>query len=66
MEAHFELFDLTEDKEKLWWFVSRMTNPVKLIWAKIADKQFLWKKDFRILCQVYPRKALWSKNNRLF
>ena len=40
MEAHFELFELTEDKEKLRWFVSRMTNPVKLVWAKMADKNY--------------------------
>ena len=38
MEADFELFELTEDKEKLRWLVSRMTNPVKLFWAKMADK----------------------------
>ena len=37
MRAHFDLFSIEGDVEKLQWFVSRMTNPVKVVWAKFAD-----------------------------
>ena len=36
MEAHFELFEITKDREKMLWFVSGMTNPVITIWSKNA------------------------------
>ena len=39
MNAHFELFSMEGDVERLQWFVSRMTNPVKVIWAKVADNK---------------------------
>ena len=37
MNAHFELFTVTGDTERLQWFLSRITNAVKVIWAKFAD-----------------------------
>ena len=39
MNAYFKLFSITGDVERLQWFLSRMTNAVKVIWAKFADNK---------------------------
>ena len=36
MNAHFNLLSTTGEAELLRSFVGRMTNPVKVIWAKFA------------------------------
>ena len=39
MDAHFELFSIKEDGDRLHWFVSTMTETVKVIWAKFAGNR---------------------------
>ena len=40
MNAHYELFSITGDVTRLHWFVSRMTNAVNVVCAKVADDNF--------------------------